>query len=524
MKKLLPIFCFIAFSLFFNIEKISAQSGTCILKQQNTTYEIETPFYWYTVIKESLFSDTLQNTITYSHTNELIETKDNCLSVNQSSPTYEQPLYNNYLNNRTTTFYFNKHLLTDSKSIYEESTKIFNIPDMLTTTNLAITSTYISFDNLPPTIVKDTIESIIITKVNEKISLESIKDKITAYDEVDGIVEVKIHEDNYSNNYQKLGTYNIIFSATDNSGNTAKLTLQIKVIDSIPPKITGQKEQNSYMSNPLTIDQIKSTLTISDNYDKNLKTLEIIENNYSNNITNEGTFNISFITYDNSNNGSIPFLVQITMIDDLPPTISGSASYTVNVNTLLSIETIKKQLTIKDNVDKSPAIELKSDTYSDNYFKVGIYQISFCALDKYQNKSTPFIINIIVQDTDKPIFYISQKFISVDSSTQIPIEELIELITEINNIDNNTIKNLNIIENSYSENYSKEGVYSIKMEYENDTSNKVILESNIVVTNYKEDTTTKKTPKNNFWSTLKNFFIKIYSFFKKLFYKLKNLI
>ena len=99
MKKFLFILSLSLFFTFFNTTKTNAQSGTCIFKQQNTTHQIDTPFYWYEVTKESLFSDTLQNTINYTHTSYLIETKDQCNSLNNTSPTYTQPLYNNYLNN-----------------------------------------------------------------------------------------------------------------------------------------------------------------------------------------------------------------------------------------------------------------------------------------------------------------------------------------------------------------------------------------------------------------------------------------
>lgn len=523
MKKFLFILSLSLFFTFFNTTKTNAQSGTCIFKQQNTTHQIDTPFYWYEVTKESLFSDTLQNTINYTHTSYLIETKDQCNSLNNTSPTYTQPLYNNYLNNKTVNYYFNIDLLNNSQELFNKSLEKFLVPNLVNTSGFAITATYISLDDLPPVIATDTINSTIIANVNEKIDVNEIKKKITAYDENDGIVEVKIEEDNYTPNYKKLGTYTLMFIATDNSGNTSTLTINIKIIDTTPPIIKGQKTLNSYMSNPLTIEQIMETLTISDNYDTNLKTLQLVQDTYSSNKQKEGDFTISFSATDNSNNKSDTYLLTIKTIDDIPPTIQGSASYTIDIKNQLDISTINNQLTIKDNIDTNPTLEIISNTYTSNYFKVGVYQISFIAKDKNNNETSPFIVNIITKDNDKPLFYISQKFIGVDSSNEIKIEDLINIITEINNININEIEDIQILENTYNNNYSIDGTYSIKLECKKSDNSKIILESNIVVSSYKKEGK-KNTPKKTFWSAIIDLFHKFLDFIKKIFKSLKELI
>lgn len=523
MKKIIFILFLSIFMIVFKFTTISASSGTCIFKQQNKTYQVDTPFYWYEVTKESLYSNTLQNTVTYSHTSSLIKTKDQCESLNNISPTYTQPLYDNFLNNRTTNYYFNSYLLDHSEELFEKSLKTFQVPDLISTSDFTISSTYISLDELPPIIANDTINSIIIVTVNKKVDVNQIKNKITAYDENDGVVAIKIQEDNYSPNYTKLGTYSLIFSASDSSGNTSTLSIDIKVIDNIEPIIKGENTLNSYMSNPLTIDQIKETLTIIDNYDTNLKILHLSQDNYSSNKQKEGEFTVSFFATDNSNNKSQEFTITIKTIDDIPPTIQGNISYTVDIKNKLDTSTIISQLTVKDNIDQNPLVEIISNTYTSNYFKVGIYQMSLIAKDKSNNESSAFIINIITKDNEKPLFYISQKFIGLDSSNEIKIEDLITLIAEINNINNSKIKNIIILENTYSKNYNIEGTYFVKLECEHTDNSKTILESNIIVSSYNKSTK-KNTPKKSFWSVIKNFFNKLINFIKKLYKQLKELI
>ena len=464
----------------------------------------------------------MMSTENYFHTHSLIQGKNECERITGSAPTYERGINQNALSSRTTSYYYSSDLLTDSKQIYNNARNLFKSPTLLNRDGFEITGVFISLDDMPPIIATDDINAIIIAKVKENVSISAIQSKITAYDEVDGRIEVKVFEDNYSSNYEILGTYTIIFSATDKSGNVAKLTINIKVVDATPPIITGQSSLSSYMSNPLNIDQIKDSLTISDNYDTNLKNIIIKEDNYSSNTQKEGTFTISFITYDNSNNESSPFIVSIRNIDDIAPTISGDSSYTVNVKSLLEVNTILDQLTITDNIDSSPTVEISSDTYTDSYYKVGIYQISVVAKDKNNNISSPFIINIITEDKDEPIFYISQKFIGINSSFEVPIEELITLVNELNNIESDKIIHTSIIENTYSENFSNPGTYTLKLKYEYENNEELIVESNIVVSNYLEEN--KNTPKKTLWSVIKDFILKIWNYIKQIFIFFKELI
>lgn len=522
MKKFIYTLTFALFFILLNGVKISAETGTCIITQQNLIYEVQTPFYWYHATYENLYNDAMVATENYYHTYSLIEDKNGCERITGNAPTYERGINKNSLSSRTTSYYYNNELLTDSKQIYTGARNLFKIPTFLNKDGFEITATYISLDELPPIIATDETNAIIIAKVKEKISIASIQSKITAYDEVDGVIEVEVFEDNYSSNYATLGTYSIIFSATDKSGNIAKLTINIKVIDSTSPIITGQSSLTSYMSNPLTTEQIKNVLTITDNYDTNLKNLIIKTDNYSSNKTNEGTFDISFITYDNSNNESKPFVVSIKIVDDIAPIISGNSSYSINVKTLLDIETILSQLTITDNIDSSPTYEITADTYSSNYYKVGIYQVTVVATDKNNNTSLPFILNIVTEDIDEPIFYISQKFIGVNSSFEVPVEELITIVNELNNIESEQVIHTSILENTYSDNFSTPGTYTLKIKYEYENREELIIESNVVVSNYIEKN--KNTPKKTLWSVIKDFILKIWNYIKQIFIFFKELI
>ena len=175
-----------------------------------------------------------------------------------------------------------------------------------------------------------------------------------------------------------------------------------------------------------------------------------------------------------------------------------------------------------DNVDSAPSTEITSDTYSNNYYKVGIYQITVVAKDKNNNTSIPFVINIVTEDQSEPIFYISQKFIGVNASFEVPIEELITLVKELNGIETTKIIHTSIVENTYSDNFSTPGTYTLKVKYEYENNEELIVESNIVVSNYVEQN--KNTPKKTLWSVIKDFILKIWNYIKQIFIFFKELI
>ncbi len=529
MKKYFYFFSILLLTLLLKSMNTKAlETGTCILKQQDKSYEVTVPFYWYKVTKETNTSDTLSTTINYYHQETYINNEETCSNINKSSPSFT--ITQNILSNNIISFYYTSNPLNNSEYIYNKALETFNTPiDFASTGDYTISSTYLSLDNAPPILVSQDLNPLIIVSVDYILNANVLKNKIIAYDEVDGKVEVKIHENNYKNNNHLLGEYPIIFSATDNSDNTSYLEITIKVVDNTKPTIQGEEALTSYMSNPLTITQIKQTLIIIDNYDHNLSSnLQLLEDNFTSNEQKEGSYTITFKVNDNSNNESEPFTVKVTTYDDISPIIDGEKNYSISNKNKLDIENIKNQLIANDNIDKSPTIILKEDTYSQNYFKTGLYTLTFTALDKNNNESHPFIINIQVKDITSPIFYISKKFIGLDNSLQIPIEQLINIIEETNNVNKTSLLKTTILTDEYTPNKNKNGNYLIELSYEYENGEKIIIQTQVEINDYRETTPTNVTNnKKSFKTILKNLFNKIKTaiktFFSSIFKKIKNL-
>lgn len=518
MKNTIILFISIFLLSLINSTNVQAEQGTCIIQQFSNTYEIDLPFYWYKVTKIEKTDSMLHNSISYTHTSTYVDTSTKCNNINNSLPKRENDNLN-ILNYAITTFYFSKNPLTISETIYNEGIATFKHTP--SNEDLRIKTTFLSLDNLPPVISNETLSPTIITSLEEVINIIYLKTKLTAYDEIDGIVEIKVHEDNYTKNSKTVGSHTVTFSATDSSNNTSYLTITIVVKDTTKPIITGNSNLTSNMSNPLTIQQIKDSLSVEDNYyEISNSFITVHTDNYTGNEQKEGLFTVSFKVRDLSNNISNAFIVTISTYDDIPPEINGESYYETNYKTLLDLNSLSNNLIVKDNIDDYPKIELLNDNYSNQHFKIGIHKIFFYAIDKNGNKSSPFGISINVKDLTSPTIYISQKFIGIDNNSNIDIKDIIEIIETNNNISTNNLLSFEIVKDEYTPNKTIPGEYLVELNYEYENGEEINIETKIIIDSFNSKESKeqpKNTPKQTFWSVLKDFFLKIWNFVKYIF-------
>ena len=180
---------------------------------------------------------------------------------------------------------------------------------------------YSQIDTTPPSF-KSLYEEFFVSMDTQK-DLEHFSKYISAYDTVDSQIIPEIIFDDYTDNYNIPGSYNIIYSACDKSNNCSKYIQTINVIDDIPPIIDGITQIDSYMSNPLSIFQIGNMLKAMDNYDGDISSAITLKDAYYN--TNfPGVYYAYFSITDSSGNQiSSPHKVTINYIDDVIPVIEG---------------------------------------------------------------------------------------------------------------------------------------------------------------------------------------------------------
>lgn len=383
-------------------------------------------------------------------------------------------------------------------------------------------------DNKVPVI--NGFEGIMTTEVDNPIELNDIKKLIKAVDEVDGDLTSRIivESDSYSDNSNKVGTYPIIFSVTDNSGNKASITVNVQVIDSICPVINGNDSVTVNISNPLTSEQILSQYTVTDNYDGNItNSIEVYLDNYENaDKTKPGNYEITIYAKDSSYNVTFK-TIRVLLVDDIKPLISGPGEYVKDYNNPLTLETIMDSLSASDNVDGdiSNNISVIEDKYTGNERKIGTYKITFNITDTSGNISNNFIVTVKVEDNKEPVFYINNIIISTHSFEELTLEKIENYLIQtayIHKYDNYEIE---IVENEYERNKRIPGTYKmlLKVKYSNGQEESINL--SVFVNDNDHNISNELNNKTNiFFPYLRNIWNVIVNFFRSSWKWLLNTI
>jgi len=155
--------------------------------------------------------------------------------------------------------------------------------------------------------------------LTEKASVESIVSQIAVNDNVDDMdsTDLVITTDTYTPANQ-VGVYEITVSATDLSGNTSQLTVEIELIDRHGPDITGPASIYLYTKDePLTNLLILNKYLILDDVDGLNVTASFEFNDYNQN-TMPGIYMLTILASDTLNNIS-RFSLNIHVIENGGP-------------------------------------------------------------------------------------------------------------------------------------------------------------------------------------------------------------
>lgn len=339
---------------------------------------------------------------------------------------------------------------------------------------------YTGIDLIPP-VIKSSSE-LLTFSVDKYIELDMISVYINAFDETDGNIILEAIYDNYTPNYNKIGEYSIIFRACDSSNNCSTYDQRIKTQDIIAPSISGSNKITTYMSNPIALNDIGKNLIATDNYDGDLSTNIFLQSSsYNPNIP--GTYYAYYTIKDSSNNElKTPFKVEILVVDDIAPTIEGPTFFTNKLSSILSTKTILSNMIVNDNSDANAYknIYIIDDNYTNNNTKIGEYTLVIGCYDKYGNESLPYIITIKTIDEIPPVIEGVSNYTSYLSSP-ISLLTIKSNLVVLDNYDGNLFNNLEIIEDTYTNNKNSVGIYNIVFIVK-DSSNNYSSSFNVEIT------------------------------------------
>ena len=223
--------------------------------------------------------------------------------------------------------------------------------------------------------VKDTTAPVItVDDENNKYEMEVHGEKpefkATATDSYDGEIQVNVTSDI---DVHKVGTYTVIFTATDTNGNTATEKREFKVKDTTAPVITPSEENMYEME--VYGEKPKFKATATDNYD------DYVEVEITDDINEKvvGTYTVTFTATDT--NGNVATVTkEFKVKDTTAPVITLSKD---NVYEMEAFgEKPEFKATATDNYDNNIEVEITDDI---NEKVVGTYTVTFKATDSNNN-------------------------------------------------------------------------------------------------------------------------------------------
>ncbi|MBE6123948.1 MAG: hypothetical protein E7184_00190 [Erysipelotrichaceae bacterium] len=295
---------------------------------------------------------------------------------------------------------------------------------------------------------------------DEELDIDELKSNLTAIDEVDGEVEKELVENNCTE--KKLGTCTIVFSATDRSGNSSQVTINVIRVDTTDPIINGPATVSRYLSSDLNIEELLLLFTVTDNADVGL-TAVLVTDNYTSNKGVPGQYEVVVKATDSSGNETTKTTV-VSVIDDIKPTISGINEWTKAYNVTLTIDSILSELTYSDNyyTVTTDDVYIVSDELTGNANKPGSYKIVVNVTDGSNNVSDDYTITVTVSDEIPPVFWANGEFYVVVKPTTLLTEQNIAYVArELGMFDKTRTVEIDILQNDYVGNETVEGEYQV---------------------------------------------------------------
>lgn len=240
----------------------------------------------------------------------------------------------------------------------------------------------------------------------ETWNVNTFKSTLTVSDNYDAMTNasITIKTDNYTANKSKLGTYDVVFSATDQSGNEGTFTKKVRVIDNINPTFSGPTTIATSNTTIITEANIRAEITAFDEIDGNLTNkITLVEDNYTGQGNKVGTYTIKYSVTDNAGNTEY-HTVTVTRSDEMPPIfwIEDGVSIKVEPTIALTKQQIIDTLTASGqlNVTATTQVSFLINEYEGNESTPGIYAISMRVADVKGNEEIHNIAVTVLDTSD----------------------------------------------------------------------------------------------------------------------------
>ncbi|QVK17355.1 hypothetical protein KHQ81_10885 [Mycoplasmatota bacterium] len=235
----------------------------------------------------------------------------------------------------------------------------------------------------------------------------TVLNALSVDDNYDSDLPITLKTDNYTANYNIVGTYTVTYECFDTSGNYDTYDVTIEVIDDVKPTFTGPLNIVKNSSETLTISDIQSQLTANDNKDGNITdSITIKTDNYTGRGHIKGTYTVIFEVKDLSNNVQT-HTVTIEVMDDIPPVFfTDNYFITVAQSVTLTNQDIIDLLTATNQIEvvATTSVMTLSNEYLGNETTIGMYAVTYKVTSVDGSEDTiSTVVNVIEDESDDTV-------------------------------------------------------------------------------------------------------------------------
>lgn len=279
---------------------------------------------------------------------------------------------------------------------------------------------------------------------------------ISAYDDYDGNIShlIKIKDDGYTLNKNKLGVYKITYEVTNKGKLTSTFTLNVINKDIEKPYIEGENKITFGYNAGTTLDTIVEMYKAIDNYDTDVEVKVESSNFVEGKI---GAYHVTLSATDSSNNERLK-VISVVIVDNVKPYFvdENEGNIKINFKDEITDELLIQGLKAEDEIDGNLTSRIKV-VEKDIKPILGLYTVKYEVRDDRLNLATHERVFEVVT-SDAPIFWVSTNLLSIEDFNNLSIEEIMKLIAEYEDV---LAESYEVILDEYSENSTKAGKYNV---------------------------------------------------------------
>lgn len=230
---------------------------------------------------------------------------------------------------------------------------------------------------------------------DDSITLDDILANLTVTDNFDTTLSINLVRDAYTGNEAKVGTYNIVFNATDTAGNTCDdYVVSVTVFDHKAPIITAPDHIECGNDKLLTLPEIQSKISVIDGCDGKLEYTITYYDDYKATYNTVKQYPIKITATDNSGNNTNHTIV-LTVKDEVEPKFFIAKDFVISITAgeLLTNDMIISFLTQVGEIRKAD-VDFVQASYEDSE---GEYEVLVFMKDESVYKTS---IRVGVQEVE----------------------------------------------------------------------------------------------------------------------------